>query len=134
MAAKKKRKMHAIIHHPSYCTFTFALPCAGTLSSEELSSFTGASLSSLFPCLLPAFCSRDFEGALVTACVREVTIVYRIDPKNTMPAPAPSCEFQPLPNHHTLKQRLMALRVVSTMLVETEDIRCVSEAKSSINH
>ena len=41
-----------------------------------------------------------------------------------MAAPAPSCAFQPLPNHHTLKQRLSALRVVNTRFVLTLDTRC----------
>lgn len=41
-----------------------------------------------------------------------------------MPAPSPSCAFQPFPNHHTLKQRLSALRVVSTRFVDTDETCC----------
>ena len=50
--------------------------------------------------------------------------MYRTEPRKTIPAPSPSCAFQPLPNHHTLKQRLSALRVVSTRFVDTDDTRC----------
>jgi hypothetical protein len=42
-------------------------------------------------------------------------------PINTIPAPAPSCAFHPLPKYHTLKHRLSALRVVRTRFVETEE-------------
>lgn len=50
--------------------------------------------------------------------------MYIIEPRKTMPAPDPSCVFQPLPNHQTLKHRLIALRVVRTRFVETEERRC----------
>ena len=40
-----------------------------------------------------------------------------------MPAPAPSWPFHPLPNHHTLKQRLIALRAVRARFVDTEETR-----------
>src|ERR1700675_294415 len=46
---------------------------------------------------------------------------YQNDPTNTIKAPAASCAFQPLPNHHTLKHKLIALRVVSTTCVDTAD-------------
>jgi hypothetical protein len=46
---------------------------------------------------------------------------YQNDPTNTITAPAASCAFQPLPNHHTLKHKLIALRVVSTTCVDTAD-------------
>jgi hypothetical protein len=117
-------------------------------SSLGDSSFTGASLPSLFGTLVgdvtgegtsrggcgdfsPVFSCDELAGrvALRGAPVREVTIVYSTEPRNTIPAPLPSCAFQPFPNHHTLKQRLMALRVVRTMLVETEDMRCFYQAQ-----
>ena len=43
------------------------------------------------------------------------------EPTKTIIAPAPSCEFHPLPNHQTLKHKLIALRVVSTRFVDTDD-------------
>jgi len=46
---------------------------------------------------------------------------YQNDPTNTITAPAASCAFQPLPNHHTLKHKLIALRVVSTTFVFFSD-------------
>ncbi len=49
-----------------------------------------------------------------------------------MPAPAPSCAFQPFPNHHTLKHRLSALRVVSTRFVDTDDTCYISRV--SVTH
>jgi hypothetical protein len=53
----------------------------------------------------------------------EVMTVYARLPAKTMPAPEASRAFQPEPNHHTLKQRLMALRVVSTRFVDTDERR-----------
>jgi hypothetical protein len=52
---------------------------------------------------------------------------YQNDPTNTITAPAASCAFQPLPNHHTLKHKLIALRVVSTTCVDTADTLYISE-------
>ncbi len=46
---------------------------------------------------------------------------YQNDPTNTITAPAASCRFHSQPNHHTLKHKLIALRVVSTTCVETAD-------------
>jgi hypothetical protein len=46
---------------------------------------------------------------------------YQNDPTNTMTAPPASCAFQPDPNHHTLKHKLIALRAVSTTCVDTAD-------------
>jgi hypothetical protein len=46
---------------------------------------------------------------------------YQKDPTNTMTAPPASCAFQPLPNHHTLKHKLIALRAVSTTWVDTAE-------------
>ena len=53
----------------------------------------------------------------------ELTNVYRREPAKTIPAPAVSSAFHPLPNHQTLKSRERALRVVRTRLVETEETR-----------
>ena len=58
----------------------------------------------------------------------EVTSVYATLPAKTMPAPAASWAFQPAPNHHTEKQRLSALRVVSTRFVDTDDTRCTVQS------
>jgi hypothetical protein len=46
---------------------------------------------------------------------------YQNDPTKTITAPAASSTFQPLPNHHTLKHKLIALRAVSTTCVDTAD-------------
>ena len=53
----------------------------------------------------------------------ELTKVYSNEPRNTMLAPTPSSVFHPFPNHHTLKHRLSALRVVRTRLVDTLETR-----------
>lgn len=55
----------------------------------------------------------------------ELARVYSREPRKTMLAPTPSSVFHPFPNHHTLKQRLRALRVVSTRLVDTLETRWV---------
>lgn len=46
-------------------------------------------------------------------------------PTNTIAAPTPSAVFPPLPNHHTLRQRLRAFLVVNTRFVDTEDTCCL---------
>jgi len=46
---------------------------------------------------------------------------YQNDPTNTITAPPASWAFQPVPNHHTLKHKLIALRAVSTTCVDTAD-------------
>ena len=61
---------------------------------------------------------------LGAGAAREVTAGYSSEPRKTMPAPVASCAFQPFPNHHTLKQRLIALRVVSTRFVDTDETCC----------
>lgn len=100
--------------------FPFILLFASKLLDDGLSSLTAGSLSSFFASF---FTSLGLSEAFKGAEVLEVTRVYRIEPRKTIPAPIPSCAFHPLPNHQTLKQRLMALRVVSTMFVETEEMR-----------
>ena len=49
--------------------------------------------------------------------------MYRREPAKTIPAPAVSSAFHPLPNHQTLMQRLIALRAVSTRFVDTDVTR-----------
>ena len=81
-------------------------------------------------CLCPA---TGFAAAWVLGEeVREVTAVYSTEPRKTMPAPSPSCASQPLPNHHTLKHRLTALRVVRTRFVETEETRLWNVSKRDV--
>ena len=62
----------------------------------------------------------------------ELTNVYRSEPAKTMPAPAVSSAFHPLPNHQTLMQRLIALRAVSTRFVETEVTRYTDQRQSTL--
>lgn len=72
----------------------------------------------------------NFGGAFDGGGVFVVTSVYITEPANTMPAPAPSCVFHPFPNHHTLKHRLIALRVVKTRFVDTDETRCKTQFSS----
>jgi hypothetical protein len=70
------------------------------------------------------FSRLPFGGSTRTGACRTE---YQNDPTNTITAPAASCAFQPLPNHHTLKHKLIALRVVSTTCVDTADTLYISE-------
>jgi len=56
--------------------------------------------------------SRLLSGADPLATAAGST-EYQNDPTNTITAPPASWAFHPVPNHHTLKHKLIALRAIN---------------------
>jgi hypothetical protein len=81
-----------------------------TLYVRHLQSKSKSSTSNMYHSLF-----STFFGPL--------TVKSRL-PQNTIPAPIPSSAFHSFPNHHTLKQRLIALRAVRTRFVDTDETCC----------